>query len=110
MRTSKSKLFLTAAAALLAGTMSVAAQDGGPLNERDRTGATTDSSMTSAYPRFGRGYESSYMGRRGIAREGADAYAYDGGWGAGSQGIIGFGFGGPSWDRGRHHQGGWGRY
>ena len=50
----KNKLIATAAATLLASTVFAAAQmDGAPGNDRDRTGATTDSSQNSANPEHG---------------------------------------------------------
>lgn len=65
----KSKFILTIAASLLAGTVFAAAQqDGAPANERDQSGATTDSSLTSAYPE--REPESGTVGYGGGMRDG----------------------------------------
>ncbi len=113
-----SKLFLTVAAGLLAGTLSVAAQDGGPSNEKDRTGATTDSSLTSAYPDRGPGVDRRFvdrrfMGRDAMAYEDTGAYARDDSWSGEGDGILGFGIGvgfsghGGSWAHSHNGHRGW---
>jgi hypothetical protein len=77
----KGKLILTIATGLLAGTVVASAQllDGGPSNERDASGATTDSSQNSAYPGFTQ--QPSGMGRGSAMIEGGTvgygAYAQD---------------------------------
>jgi len=50
MKTQMKTLIVVGALGLATVTGAFAQQDGAPSNEQDRSGATTDSSMTSAYP------------------------------------------------------------